>query len=203
VGTVVLRHPRPLSGTNSGVQNGEEDPGHSIPRSRELLEASRKFGMALEKGKVLYEARQFDEAEVKFMEVFDYDADNLSAQYFIHQIHERRNIRPGRAFEEMSVFAKLGLVRFKELKLETMSLGELLKTLGPEIQRLSPDKRPITFILHGQLTKSKTSLGDIAIQLPLLSEVTLKEVLDTIVKAAGNRMVYTVSDYAVVFRPKM
>jgi len=112
--------------------------------------------------------------------------------------------------------ARLSRIVLPEFSSSGRSLNDILVSLGRQSRQLDPDGRGANFVidrsnLNSSYTSSPTVIdtvtglpvpsdpGDIPITVPRLRNVSLGEILDTIVKSAPRPIQYSILDYAVVF----
>jgi beta-lactamase regulating signal transducer with metallopeptidase domain len=126
--------------------------------------------------------------------------------------------------------AKLNGIVLPEASFDALPLGEVLKLLSEQARKLDTEKQGINFLLNpnppqGAITATVDSAVDPTTGLPLmvapaeqidlssvavkfslpLRNVTMREVLDAVVKVAERPIEYSVEDYAVVvsIKPEM
>jgi len=127
-----------------------------------------------------------------------------------------------------TIQAKLQRIRLETVGWDGLPLSEVVRKLSDEALKRDPEKRGIKFVVNangdnGAMAASsagmidpatglpnppaapaeQVDLGAVKIKInPPLSDVTLHEVLDAIVKVADRRIQYSIGDNAVVFWPK-
>jgi hypothetical protein len=121
--------------------------------------------------------------------------------------------------------AKLKQIVLEEVRFDGLPLSEVLSSLSQEARKRDPDKKGINFLINPNLPAGiapsapsidpTTGLAvispppqqfdlnavNVRFNLPLRN-VTMKDVLDAIVKVADNPIEYALEDYAVVFSPR-
>jgi type II secretory pathway component GspD/PulD (secretin)/tetratricopeptide (TPR) repeat protein len=121
---------------------------------------------------------------------------------------------------------KLDTIRLSDVSYDSLPLGNVIENLSRDVQNRDPQKRRLNFILSGNIDPPAAPIpvvdpatglpvaappagggggGDLDLTaitiklMPALSEVTLRQVLDTIVRVADRPIKYSVEDYAIVF----
>ena len=121
--------------------------------------------------------------------------------------------------------AKLKQIVLEEVRFDGLPLSEVLISLSQEARKRDPDKKGVNFLINPNLPSGiapsapsidpTTGLAiaspppqqfdlnavNVRFNLPLRN-VTMKDVLDAIVKVADNPIEYSLEDYAVVFSPR-
>ncbi|MDB6130455.1 MAG: hypothetical protein JWM04_1562 [Verrucomicrobiales bacterium] len=102
---------------------------------------------------------------------------------------------------------KLETIRIRKIGSATLPLGEVLNRLKEESQRADPDGKGVSFMLNNHVSSGSPNavhidLQAVSIQLPEMTNVPLKDVLDAIAEASNGSAAYTVEAYAIMFRPK-
>jgi type II secretory pathway component GspD/PulD (secretin)/tetratricopeptide (TPR) repeat protein len=130
------------------------------------------------------------------------------------------------------IYSKLNRIRLDEVKYQNLPLREVVNNLYDQAKRRDPEKRGINFIINNNVDTAvnplaaptggpvptdpttglplpqaapaeQTDIGDASIKIdPAMTDVSLADVLDAIVKVSDKRIKYSVEDYAVVFSVK-
>jgi beta-lactamase regulating signal transducer with metallopeptidase domain len=120
------------------------------------------------------------------------------------------------------IYSKLKRIRLETLSFDNQPLGQVVKELSQSSRQYDPEKSGINFIINSNETKSpvidpatglplssaqpsaKDKLDQVRVTiLPAITDVSLIDVLDAVVKVAQNaRLKYAIEDYAVVFSLK-
>ncbi|MBU6400177.1 MAG: hypothetical protein KGS61_07645 [Verrucomicrobia bacterium] len=120
--------------------------------------------------------------------------------------------------------AKLARIRFQEsARFDGVPLSAVVEYLNAESIKGDPDKRGINFFVVNQgknpaaapgtapqieprtgkpiegSSQETVGLAEVAIQLPVLHDLSLAELLDAVCKAAAQPIKYSVEEYAVIF----
>lgn len=130
-----------------------------------------------------------------------------------------------------AIYSKLSQIRLDAISFNNAPLGDVLEELTRLSQARDPQKRGINFIINNSVERAaaadtgvprpvpidpvtglaipqaglaeQTDIRDVSIKiLPPLTDVTLGDVLDAIVKVADKRIKYAIEDYGVVFSIK-
>ena len=127
------------------------------------------------------------------------------------------NISRGRQI----IMGKLDRIRLDK-GWDGLPLSEVIKDLGNESRKRDPDKRGINFIINPNVSTAAPAIDpatglpiasgapaepvDVGATLikinPVLTDVSLADLLDAIVKVADHPIKYSIEDYAVVFSVK-
>jgi len=120
---------------------------------------------------------------------------------------------------------RLDTLRLNDVSYDGIPLGDVIQNLSRDVQNRDPQKRRLNFIISPNIDPPAApaaavdpatglpvatavpggGLGDLDLSaitiklMPALSDVTLRQVLDTIVKVADRPIKYSIEDYAVVF----
>lgn len=120
------------------------------------------------------------------------------------------------------IYSKLDRIRLNEVSYDGLPLGEVIKALNDEAKKRDPDRQGINFIIAPNADPpvapptildpatglplpagggaEPVDLSAITIKiLPALTDVTLAQALDAVVKVADRPIKYSVEDYAIVF----
>jgi type II secretory pathway component GspD/PulD (secretin)/tetratricopeptide (TPR) repeat protein len=119
------------------------------------------------------------------------------------------------------IYQKLDTIRMNEVSWDSLPLGQVIESLNKDARNRDPDKKGINFIINSSVdpVAAPPAAVDPATGLPIaapaaaadditattiklvpaLSDLTLHQVLDAIVKVADRPIKYSVEDYAVVF----
>jgi len=124
------------------------------------------------------------------------------------------------------IYSKLERIRLDNVKYEGLPLSEVIQTLNDEAKRRDPDKKGINFIINPNVDTGAAQavpgavdpatglptaaappepvdLGQVLVKIvPPLTDISMGELLDAIIKVADKRIKYSVEDYAVVFSLK-
>jgi len=104
-----------------------------------------------------------------------------------------------------NIQAKLDQLVLKEIAFDAVPLSEVLKALSTETRKLDPEKRGINFLINASASTAAPSddVGAtiVTIKRPL-TDITLRQALDAVIKCADRPIKYSVEDYAVVFSAK-
>ncbi len=122
------------------------------------------------------------------------------------------------------IYARLDKIKLNEIgPWDSLPLSEVVKNLMTEARQRDPDRRGLNIIVSANVDPVSSGpapidpatglpiesaavpfdLGnDVTVKLPLLTDVSLAEVLDAVTKVASKPVKYSVEDYAVVFSPK-
>jgi general secretion pathway protein D len=128
------------------------------------------------------------------------------------------------------IYSKLDRIKLDEVKYENLPLGEVINNLFDQAKRRDPERRGINFIINQNVDTGASGgvapgapaavdpttglpiaaapaeavdMSQISIKiLPPLTDVSLAQVLDAIVKVADRPIKYSIEEYAVVFSLK-
>ena len=121
-----------------------------------------------------------------------------------------------------AIYSKLSRIMINEIKFDNKQLSEVIKDLTTEAQKRDPDRAGVNILLapnldlpappppaldaNGQPIPAPiaadgagAALGEVSINIPRLTNITLAELLDAIQKVADRPIKYSVEDYAVLF----
>jgi beta-lactamase regulating signal transducer with metallopeptidase domain len=216
----------PAPAGSSASAGGVPTPEEPIPVVATNRVAIRTL---VQDGKLLFELGKWDDAEAKLKQAVKLDPSNQAAYYYLNLVHERRDneslnqrdslpqpnpslrtnvIWTGRG--RQIIESKLHRIRLDTLGSSGLPLSEVLRDLNNEAKQRDPEKRGINFIYNGNLDAATglpipaaADIGAISINIdPPITNVTLADALDAIVKVAEQPIKYSIQDYAVVFSAK-
>ncbi len=173
--------------------------------------------------KLLYEMGKWDEAEVNLKAALVLDSENAAAKYYLGLVQTTHLYLNQNEFKSArkNIVEKLYRIRLDRVVFEAVPLGEVVRILHEQSKILDPDHRGINFLLNpnpGQnvaptidpatglpmATAADNDSGLISIPItirPPLTNLSLGDVLDALVKAAPEPIRYSVQDYAIVISP--
>jgi len=103
------------------------------------------------------------------------------------------------------MYSKLDQIVFKQIAFDAVPLSEVVKTLSAEARKLDPEKRGVNFLTNASASPAVPSddVGAtiVTIKRPL-TDITLHQALDAVIKCADRSIKYSIEDYAVVFSAK-
>lgn len=207
-------------------------PGNSTNKdasSTAPLENFLKAQTKVQDGKLLFEMGKLDEAEASLSQALILNPQSQAAQYYLNLVREARRKETERKTKVLS--SKLSQIRLPEVRFENEPLSEVVEQLTRMSKHFDPEKRGVNFIINNHVDSLTTGniglqrpvqidptsslpvpqttaqeqddIADASIKiLPALTDVTLAETLDAIVKVADKRIKYSVEDNAVVFSIK-
>jgi len=91
---------------------------------------------------------------------------------------------------------KLEVIHLDHVSYDSIPLSEILLDLYKNSKQFDPDKIGINFIADDAVTNTSIMIH------PDMNDVSLKEVLEAIVKGSAKPIRYSIQDYAVVFQPE-
>jgi hypothetical protein len=135
---------------------------------------------------------------------------------------------PATSKERKALLQKLDTIRLESVLFDGLPLREVIGALQQEVRRRDPEKRGINFLVNPNqppappapdvpvaapidpatglpavlpvVAAEPVDINEIGIRIvPALNDVRLTDVLDAIVKVAEIPIMYSVTDYAVVF----
>jgi beta-lactamase regulating signal transducer with metallopeptidase domain len=115
-----------------------------------------------------------------------------------------------------TIYAKLERIRFSSVTYDSLPLGEVVKSLAEEVRKRDPHSVGLQFLVSKMerppapidpatgepvgTPAQLTNVGNAKIRIvPPLTDVTLGQVLDAIVKVADQPIKYSIENYAIVF----
>jgi tetratricopeptide (TPR) repeat protein len=185
----------------------EQDSARVSPGNAAAQEKKNQALALIRDGKLLYEAGKLNEAEARFTQALQQDPGEQAAYYYLNLIKETRRNKERRGLRNTSsgrqrIVSKLANLRLETVQFDGATLREAVTTLSSEAKRLDPAGVGINFILNPGSGKDADarSLQDVKIGLVSpLTNVSLADTLDALVKTAEQPIKYSVEDYAIVF----
>ncbi len=201
--TNVIVSPPVLTNTPINVRaTSLSNPSISMPLSQ------TNFEQLLQEGKLLYETDKLDEAAGKFVRALAADPSNADAQHFLSLIVSLRKDNSGKpSFGREDIIVKLHSVRLEQVAFAASPLSDVLRHLSQQAKSNDPEKQGVNFLLNlnpggsapdGSGQTSRTAAPLITIDPPLTNS-SLGDVLDAVVRGASEPINYSVQDYAIVF----
>jgi len=178
------------------------------------LEQEASVGSLMQDGKLLYVLGKFEEAKAKFTQAVQADPqDKVANNYlqFVDGAIERHN----------AIRQKVSHIRLDRISFDGLPLNQVARLLADEIKNKDPEKRGVAFVVYSINNKSASpqatskpgtglpsptpvSSAEVIWTLPItirpaLVDVQLVDVLDAIVKAAGQPIEYSIKDDCIAF----
>ena len=173
-------------------------------------------------GKLLFEMGKLDEAQTNLEAALAAEPQNATAKYYLALIQTNRQNQklvytgPGR----QQIVHKLQSIRLDRVSFDGLPLGEVLRVLNEEARKRDDERKGVNFLVNSSgrqpqaspaidpatglpAQASPASAPDL-ISLPItlrppLTNVSLGETLDALVKASPSPIHYSVQDFAIVF----
>jgi beta-lactamase regulating signal transducer with metallopeptidase domain/5-hydroxyisourate hydrolase-like protein (transthyretin family) len=218
-GTEFLTEPE-VPATSGRGENRIFLPSISVPVSQTNSE------QLLRDGKLLYEVGKLDEAQKKLKEALALDPENAAAKSYLDLVQTSLVQTNGSAAKltytgpgRQSIVRKLDTIRLERVEFKAATLGEVLRTLAQESIKIDPDQQGINFLINSSPEQIAVGTIDPMTGLPVatnavvnvdltalpvtltpaLTNATLFNVLDAVVRGASEPIHYSVQDFAVVF----
>ena len=177
--------------------------------------------------KLLYEAGKFDDdAEAKLKSAIAFDPGNEAAHYYLNLVQAAKAGHPISGRE--TIYRKLNEIHLESVSWSnSLPLSEVIRYLVEQSKLRDPDKKGISFMFNPDVASGAAAGASNLINpttgLPekptagaahetvdpntinvkmVMKNVSLHNVLDTVMMVADHPIKYSVEDYAVVISPK-
>jgi Zn-dependent protease with chaperone function len=206
--------------------------GPPAEKADESADGAVEATTKIQNAKELIEAGKLDEAEALLREAAKADPGNSMVSYYFAQINrarqpvefERAELKEPLTEGQRKLMEKLNRITLDRVEFDSVPLVEAVKDLSDESRRRDPEKEGIKFMIAGSIdvtnyeddpgdstgrpppTRPTTRLeiGDPKITInPPMSDVRMIDVLNAVVRSAGEHVEFVVEEFAVVFRPKL
>jgi beta-lactamase regulating signal transducer with metallopeptidase domain len=174
--------------------------------------------LLVQDGKLLYEMGKLDDAEAKLERALTEDPDNQTAFYYLKFVREARtNIIP----ERKALLESLKSIHLEHVSYVNLPLGEVLRSLAEEARTHDPKKLGVNFFIwpeqrwtvstagapepQAHLGAQETNAAPLDLHSlpitinPALTNVSLLDVVEAIVKASNLPIKYSIQNYEVMF----
>jgi len=158
--------------------------------------------------KVLYEMSKLDDAEEKLKAALALNPEDTAAQYYLNLVQTAKTGQgPGRVQTQpgrKNIMNQLNRIHFDSVIYEDLPLSEVIRQLNEQTKLRDPEKQGIEFLINPNpdtpATAEVTFANQVVINLNL-TNVSMADLLDAIVKVADHPIKYSIVDYGVVFSP--
>lgn len=195
-----------IAGNSTQANSGSQDslPANTLSASPVTTETNA--AKLVESGKLLLEMGKLDEAEGRLEKALAIDTENQRARYYPDQIKQARNSKSehpsARTTGRREIVQKLRRIRLDRVFYDNVPLEEVIRSLHEEIKRGDLHGPVVNIILNPNLKDyvATTELQWPQIKVnPALTNITLGDLLEIIVKVADRPIRYSIEDFGVVF----
>ena len=173
----------------------------------------------VQNGRLFYEMGRLDEAETNLRQAAKLNPDNTATFYYLQLVQQERIHRSATnhvSATQTNLFYtgtgrskienKLNRIRLDSVAFTNEPLSNVLLTLAKQSKKLDPEDKGINFLMPGTkpgdpLPTNSALVANTKITLNL-TNASLAEVLEAVVKGADHPIKYSIADYAVIFSPK-
>ncbi len=199
-------------------QRGALPSAQALDRAKQIREQDIQTSQTIQDGKLLYQLGRAEEAETKFNEALSQDPSNQSALYYLslakqtqnHQLADARNVTSMDRMVQVEKGwgdkdarlrlrpEKLNSIIFDKVPFTRLPLNEVVRLLAQQTLRRDIDQEGVNFILNRSATDK--DLSEVTVSLaPGITNASLKDLLEAIVKGADHPISYRMLDQGVEF----
>ena len=192
--------------------------GAVVPANAPKLEANT----LVQNGKLYYGMGRLDEAETNLLQAAKLNPDNTAAPYYLQLVQQERIHRSATnhlsaaptnfnytSSGRQRLADQLNRIHLDSVTYDHLPLREVLRQLARNAHDSDPNHIGVNFMInpHPNLsdpaaTDTAEDVGGFLVNLTL-TNATLAEVLDAVVKGVDHPIQYSIVDYAVIFSPKV
>jgi len=206
-GVEFLKEPEVVTRSGRGV-NSITMPSISAPLYQTNTER------LVQEGKLHFEMGNFEAAKARMKQVLLVDSNNATAKYYLGLVQTNEAGAKNFTYTGLGrqgIVKRLHEIRLDRVEFHAATLGDVLRYLSQQTRTNDPEKKGINFLINLTPDVSATPAGSASTDIkdfsvtiaPPLTNVSLGDVLDAVVRGASEPIHYSIQDFAVVFSLKV